>query len=158
MKFTAVCLHPFQARPEIVLVDCAISLEQLLCSGGPWTQSGTDQLGLVKLTICSREGAGAETVVWRRRPRIWVAPYNRELFLYCWRLRKQRPCWLDFFAGFTVNDETWGAICDSFQAHPTLEVLILPRGGCYDGSSSKISKSRMYAIIGYDENEHVDTL
>jgi hypothetical protein len=32
---------------------------------------------------------------------------------------------LDFHYGFVMNDDTWGAICDSLKAHPTLEVLDL---------------------------------
>jgi hypothetical protein len=32
---------------------------------------------------------------------------------------------LDLMHNFRMSDETWGAVCDSFKTHPTLEVLDL---------------------------------
>jgi hypothetical protein len=46
--------------------------------------------------------------------------------------------------GLWVNDETWGAICDSLETHPTLEVLYL----CSDTPvTPPVLKSRIQALL-----------
>jgi hypothetical protein len=51
---------------------------------------------------------------------------NRELLAIASALRENEGLVdLDLNYGPRVNDETWGAICDSLETHPTLEVLHL---------------------------------
>jgi hypothetical protein len=47
--------------------------------------------------------------------------------------------------GFRVSDETWGAICNSLETHPTLEVLDL-RGTVRDATPG-VTKYRIQAIL-----------
>jgi hypothetical protein len=49
---------------------------------------------------------------------------------------------------FYMNDETWGAICDSLKTHPTLEVLNL-RGE--SPAAPAITTSRIQALLGMME-------
>jgi hypothetical protein len=54
---------------------------------------------------------------------------------------------LDLNAGSGVNDETWGAICDSLKTHPTLEVLKLPPTVTDTTTAPTVFKSRIQAIL-----------
>jgi hypothetical protein len=51
---------------------------------------------------------------------------------------------LDLSCGSSVNDETWGAICASFETHPTLEVLDLR--GAFTISPAGLN-SRIQALV-----------
>jgi hypothetical protein len=46
------------------------------------------------------------------------------------------------FCGFRVTDEAWGAICDSLETHPTLEVLNL-----HGASGSAVIMPRIQALL-----------
>jgi hypothetical protein len=48
---------------------------------------------------------------------------------------------------FCLNDETWGAICDSLESHPTLEVLDLRGAFMDDVPAPAVLKSRIQAIL-----------
>jgi hypothetical protein len=61
MKITAVCLATIRG-PEIVLNHCKITNAEQVLWQRSLTQSGTDHLIVVKLTMFSRMGC-AETVV-----------------------------------------------------------------------------------------------
>jgi hypothetical protein len=51
---------------------------------------------------------------------------NRELLAIADALRENRVLVHSYIRySFVMNDATWGAICDSLKAHPTLEVLDL---------------------------------
>jgi hypothetical protein len=49
------------------------------------------------------------------------------------------------YQGFRVIDEAWGAICDSLETHPTLEVLDLR--GTFMNAVPAVLKSRIQAIL-----------
>jgi hypothetical protein len=49
--------------------------------------------------------------------------------------------------GFRGNDETWRTVCDSLQAHPTLEVLNLSQVNCNPSIVPAIITSRMQALL-----------
>jgi hypothetical protein len=48
---------------------------------------------------------------------------------------------------FCLKDETWGAICDSLETHPTLEVLDLRGAFMDDAPAPAVLKSRIQAIL-----------
>jgi hypothetical protein len=49
--------------------------------------------------------------------------------------------------GVSVNDETWGVICDSLNNHPTLEVLNLRAAGGMAALAPAVLKSRIQALV-----------
>jgi hypothetical protein len=56
---------------------------------------------------------------------------------------------LDIRYDFTLNDETWGVICDSLKTHPTLEVLDLQSIETYGAGpvAPAMLKSRIQALL-----------
>jgi hypothetical protein len=62
---------------------------------------------------------------------------------------------------FNVNDETWGAMCDSLKTHPTLEVLNLSTSGSVGAATlaPSVIKSRMQALLDMLKvNMTIDTI
>ena len=49
--------------------------------------------------------------------------------------------------GFGVNDETWGAVCDSLKTHPTLEVVNLRSAFADATTALDVITSRMQALV-----------
>jgi acetolactate synthase regulatory subunit len=118
------------SRPdlEIVLDNCTISDagacalgEVLGCNQGP-----------TKITICEIDnvilanGLCGNSRLKSWRPHISGSPDvgNREVLAIAGALRENKGLVdLDLSDGLRMNDVTWGAICDSLKAHPTLEVF-----------------------------------
>jgi hypothetical protein len=49
--------------------------------------------------------------------------------------------------GFGVNDETWGVVCDSLKAHPTLEVVNLRSAFADATTAPDVITSRMLTLV-----------
>jgi hypothetical protein len=74
---------------------------------------------------------------------------NRELLAIAGAVKERRGL-VDLnlsWYGFNVNDETWGAICDSLKTHPTLEVLNLRPAGGMAPLAPAVLKSRIQAFL-----------
>jgi hypothetical protein len=54
---------------------------------------------------------------------------------------------LDLRHGYLVNDDMWGAICDSLKTHPTLEVLDLLASSEDDTTAPTVLKSRVQTLV-----------
>jgi hypothetical protein len=54
---------------------------------------------------------------------------------------------LNYRYGFNLNDETWGAVCDSLKTHPTLEVLDLNATSIDATTARAVLKSRIQALL-----------
>jgi hypothetical protein len=68
---------------------------------------------------------------------------NREVLAIAGAFRENKGLiYLDLSYGFVVNDEAWGAICDSLETHPTLEVLNL-----WSASAPAVIISRIQALV-----------
>jgi hypothetical protein len=87
------------------------------------------------------------------RPRFSSSPgdVNREVLAIADTLRENKGLVELNLAcqGFTVRDEAWGAICDSLETHPTLEVLNL-RGTLINllaAPAPSVLKSRIQALV-----------
>jgi hypothetical protein len=79
---------------------------------------------------------------------------NRELLAIAGALRGNKGLVnLDLTTSFRVNDETWGAVCDSLKTHPTLQVLNLPTMGNNPGMmfgmalTPTVLTSRIQALV-----------
>jgi hypothetical protein len=142
------------SRPdlEIVLVDCAISdagasaLAEVL---------GRNQ-GPTKLDFCCIDnfvlanGLRGNSSLKILRPRILSSSGNgnQELLAIAGALRENKGLVdLNFSYRFDMNDETWGAICDSLKAHPTLEVLDFRARPADATTAPAVLNSRMYALL-----------
>jgi hypothetical protein len=83
------------------------------------------------------------------RPRISgnLEDANRQVLAIASALRENRGLIeLVFGDGHDMSDETWGALCDSLKAHPTLQVLNLCSRG--DASvASAVLKSRIQVLL-----------
>jgi hypothetical protein len=143
------------SRPdlEIVLYDCTISdagasaLAEIL---------GRNQ-GPTKLVLCEIDNLVlADGVRGNSRLKSW-SPHlsdnhnvdNRQIIAVAGALREYKGLVdLDLSCyGFKVNDETWGALCDSLMAHPTLEVLDLRFTGWMAAPAPAVLRSRMQALL-----------
>jgi hypothetical protein len=72
---------------------------------------------------------------------------NREILAIAGALKENKGLVdLDFSCSRSVNDETWGAICDSLETHLTLEVLDL-RVICCRSLPAVLLKSRVQALL-----------
>jgi hypothetical protein len=81
-------------------------------------------------------------------PRIYSSPDvdNRQVLAIAGALRENRGL-VDFDLSFCwVSDETWGAICDSLETHPTLEVLNL-RAPYNATTAPAVISSRIQALL-----------
>jgi hypothetical protein len=73
---------------------------------------------------------------------------NREVLAIADAVRENKGLVeFDIRDSFCVNDETWGAICDSLESHPTLEVLDLRGAFMDDVPAPAVLKSRIQAIL-----------
>jgi hypothetical protein len=134
MKITAVCLAPIAySRPglEIVLEHCVITDvgASALAEGLGRNQGPTKLDGYSIDNFVLANGLRGNSSLKSLRPRSSDHVSNRELLAIADTLREKKGL-VDLnirnalgVYGFGVNDETWGAMCDSLKAHPTLEVL-----------------------------------
>jgi hypothetical protein len=68
---------------------------------------------------------------------------NRQVLAIAGALRENKGLvHLDLSYELRLNDETWGAICDSLKTHPTLEVLHL-----WSASAPAVIKPRVQALL-----------
>jgi hypothetical protein len=74
---------------------------------------------------------------------------NRELLAIAGALKENKGLIeLKLWHDFRVSDETWGAICDSLETHPTLEVLDLRRATSIDATTAPaVIPSRIQALV-----------
>jgi hypothetical protein len=81
------------------------------------------------------------------RPRLFYNG-NLKLLALAGALRQNKGLVaLDLEHDFSMSDETWGAICDSLETHPTLEVLDLITTGGMSTTSSAVIMSRIQALV-----------
>jgi hypothetical protein len=74
---------------------------------------------------------------------------NREVIAIADALRENKgliELRLSYY-GFEVTDETWGAVCDSLETHPTLEVLDLRGTTRDDTTAPAVLKSQMQVLV-----------
>jgi hypothetical protein len=96
---------------------------------------GSSRLKSLKLRVSSTGEAG-----------------DRESFTIAGALRENKGLVdLEFRNGLMKSDEAWGAICDSLETHPTLEVLGLRGTFMYGRMAPAVLKSRIQAILGMME-------
>jgi hypothetical protein len=77
---------------------------------------------------------------------------NREVLAIVGALKENKGLVeLGFHYGFSVSDETWGAVCDSLETHPTFQVLSFQSRGMYANAEPPVlpavRKSRMQALV-----------
>jgi hypothetical protein len=73
---------------------------------------------------------------------------NREVLAIAGALKENKGLvGLDLMHPFSMSDETWGAICDSLKAHPTLEVLDLRTTAGMAATYSAVIKARIQALV-----------
>jgi hypothetical protein len=118
------------SRPdlEIVLDDCRITS----AGAGALTEVLGRNQGPTKLVCCRTDNSALANGLRGNSRLKSLRPYlsgsvevsNQEVLAIAGALRGNKGLVdLDLSYGWCVNDETWGAICDSLKAHPTLEVL-----------------------------------
>jgi hypothetical protein len=76
---------------------------------------------------------------------------NQELLAIAGALKENTGlAHLDICYGYSVNGETWDAVCDSLKTHPTLKVLILPSIQTFGEAPlpPAVVKSRIQALVG----------
>jgi chaperonin cofactor prefoldin len=72
---------------------------------------------------------------------------NQEVLAIAGALKENRGLvYLDLGHGFTMSNETWGAICDSLKTHPTLQILDLRCTG-WAPNGPAVVKSWMQALL-----------
>jgi hypothetical protein len=73
---------------------------------------------------------------------------NQELLAIAGALQENKGLVdLDLRLHYRMNDERWGAICDSLKAHPTIEVLDLRASYADAATAPAVLKSRMQALL-----------
>jgi hypothetical protein len=140
------------SRPglEIVLDDCEIAstgasalVEVLGRNQGPTTLNFCNIDNLVLAN-----GLRGNSRLKSFRPRLSDSPDdgNREVLVIASTLKENKGLVnLDLWHDFRMCDETWDAVCDSLETHPTLEVLDLRSTETL--FSPAVHKSRIQALV-----------
>jgi hypothetical protein len=143
------------SRPglEIELVRCEIT------SGGASTLAevlGCNQ-GPTKLDYCkiNNNSILADGLRGNSRLKVFRAETsrsrdvgNQELLAITGALRENKGLLdLDLTSGFTANEETWDAVCDSLKTHPTLEILDLRSTFAAPTTDPAVIRSRVEVLL-----------
>jgi hypothetical protein len=137
---------------EIVLVDCAISdagasaLAEIL--GRKQGPTKLDQCEIDNLVLVN--GLRRNSRLKSLKPRFSSdrGVGNQEILALAGALKENKGLVdLDLWHNFTMNDDTWGAICNSLERHPTLEVLNLRFTGGMTATAPAVIKSRIQVLL-----------
>jgi hypothetical protein len=142
------------SRPdlEIVLVGCAITH----AGESTLTEVLTRNKGPTKLDLCDIDNfvlanglrGNSRLKSWRPNLSINREVANREVLAIMDALQENKGLVdLDLCYGLHENDETWGAICDSLKAHPTIEVLDLRADHADTTTAPAVLKFRMQLLL-----------
>jgi hypothetical protein len=142
------------SRPglEIVLIDCKITnagasalVEVLGRNQGP-TKLDYCEIDNLVLANGLRENSRLKSF----RPHLSDSPDdgNREILAIAGTLKENKGLVnLELWQDFRMSDETWDAVCDSLDTHPTLEVLDLRSAYTGGTTAAALLKSRIQALV-----------
>jgi hypothetical protein len=117
--------------------------EVLGCNQGP---TKLDYCVIDNLVLVDGLRGNSRLKVFRALIYPWAS--SREVLAIAGSIRENKGLVkFDLSQSCRINDETWGAICDSLETHPTLEVLNL-RGAFIDAAPiSALIKCRIQTIL-----------